>query len=286
MRTIVGNILLVVVAAPSVAAAQAPALMPVQGFLTQTSGTPVTGETSITFALYAEEAGGTPLFTETQTVLVEEGYFTAYVGDVATLDLATFRDNGTVYLGIQVGGDPEMSPRLQLATVPFAAVAQHVAAGGVDRAALASDALAASGTRGLSGSANGTTVVQMATFEVVAPGPGTLTVMVSGSAFVDCDATSGTSRICSTAAMGICDTTASSASCGGSFRSIWHEDPDDATTLNMEHHVTLVRAVPAAAAGPVRLYLNGRGPAAGSTLLMSADVVVVYTPGDALAINP
>lgn len=110
---------------PVSVSAQVPALMPVQGYLTDSAGVAVDGETSITFALYSVDMAGTPLFTETQTVLVEDGFFTAYIGDVGTLDLTVFRDNAAVYLGIQVGGDPEMTPRLQMATVPYAAVAQH-----------------------------------------------------------------------------------------------------------------------------------------------------------------
>lgn len=115
---------------PAMASAQAPALMPVQGYLTDDAGAPIDGSTSMTFSLYDVATSGTALYTETQDVLVEDGYFTAYVGDVTTLDLATFRDNGTIYVGIAIGSDGELSPRTLLGSVPYAGYAEY--AGAVD----------------------------------------------------------------------------------------------------------------------------------------------------------
>ena len=80
-------------AAP-VAHAAAPQLVPVQGVLTDTMGAPIDTTVTAVFSIYTTEVGGTALWTETQSVLVEDGLFTAYLGDVTTLDLVTFRDNG------------------------------------------------------------------------------------------------------------------------------------------------------------------------------------------------
>ena len=109
----------------AVAAAQAPARVPLQGYLTNTAGMPVDGDVDITLALYDVATGGTAVHTETQTITVSAGEMTAYIGDGAALDLTLFRDSAALYLGIAVGADPEMSPRPALGTVPFAAYAEY-----------------------------------------------------------------------------------------------------------------------------------------------------------------
>jgi hypothetical protein len=114
------------VAAP-VARAAAPQLVPVQGVLTDSAGTPIDTSVTTVFSIYASEVGGTALWTETQDVLVEDGLFTAYLGDVTALDLATFRDNGDLWLGVQVGSDAEM-PRMYLGSGPFAGYAEYCGA--------------------------------------------------------------------------------------------------------------------------------------------------------------
>ncbi|MBI5500286.1 MAG: hypothetical protein HY907_08590 [Deltaproteobacteria bacterium] len=110
------------VAAP--AAADAPAYMPVQGVLADAGGTPVNGDVAIRFGLYTADLGGTEVWNETQTVTVDQGFFTAYLGDVTVLNLAVFRDNNGLWLGVRVGSDAEMS-RFQVATTGYAAYAQY-----------------------------------------------------------------------------------------------------------------------------------------------------------------
>jgi hypothetical protein len=116
-----------VCASISQARADAPGYLPIQGYLSDAQGKAVDGSVSITFSLYDAETDGTKLFEETQPVVnVENGYFTAYLGEKATLDLDLFRDRPIVFVGILVSGDSEeLSPRLQLATVPYAAYSQH-----------------------------------------------------------------------------------------------------------------------------------------------------------------
>ncbi len=75
------------------AAAQAPAYLPVQGVLANADGTPVDGDTTIRFALYSADIGGSGLWNETQTVPVDQGFFTVYLGDTSPLDLVLFREN-------------------------------------------------------------------------------------------------------------------------------------------------------------------------------------------------
>lgn len=111
--------------AATTARAQVPDMLPVQGVLTDDVGTPLDGDQTIQFRIYDVETGGTALFDETQVVAIDDGNFTAYLGQIQSLDLSALR--GNIYLGVKVGSDPEMTPRLQFGTVPFAAYAQECA---------------------------------------------------------------------------------------------------------------------------------------------------------------
>jgi hypothetical protein len=70
------------------------------------------------FSIYAQ-AGGTALWSESKSVQVTDGYFATLLGDTAPLNLNIF--NGQVLLiGVQVGFDPEATPRQRLAYAPYA----------------------------------------------------------------------------------------------------------------------------------------------------------------------
>jgi hypothetical protein len=124
MRKILFAITATVLATAGTARADAPAYLPIQGILADAEGVPVDGDVEVRFGLYTADMGGTALWTETQTVSVEDGLFGAYLGDITPIDLALFRDNGTIYLGLAVETDAEM-PRFQIATTGFAAFAQY-----------------------------------------------------------------------------------------------------------------------------------------------------------------
>lgn len=111
---------LAVLATSSFAFAQGvPAVVPLQGVLNAADGTPVDGDTPVTFAFY--DGSGTSLWTETYSVSVDNGFFSVGLGaGTNALDLAIFRDNSEIELGIKVGSDAEMSPRMQVGSVPFA----------------------------------------------------------------------------------------------------------------------------------------------------------------------
>ncbi len=92
-----------------------------QGRLQNASGQPVANGTySVVFSIYNVSSGGSALWTETQNVSVESGGFSAYLGSVTPLTLPFNED---YYLGIKVGSDPEMTPRLKLAIVGTSAFA-------------------------------------------------------------------------------------------------------------------------------------------------------------------
>ncbi len=110
---------------PTLAMAQAPAWMPVQAYLADAEGSPLTGEHDIILTLYGTDVGGQALFAETQTVLLEDGLATLFLGSNQPLDLSLFANNSELFLGIAVDEDPEMTPRFPLGTVPFAAFAEQ-----------------------------------------------------------------------------------------------------------------------------------------------------------------
>ncbi len=98
-----------------------------QGRLMDALNTPVNGAQELTFSLYTEETGGTAFWTETQTVLLTEGFYSVTLGQGQSLDLAQFSGE-TLFLGVTVGGE-ELTPRLAMQSVPYAiksGVAQNV----------------------------------------------------------------------------------------------------------------------------------------------------------------
>ncbi|MBN2761573.1 MAG: hypothetical protein JXR41_00670 [Bacteroidales bacterium] len=101
--------------------AQAPQLVNYQALLTdQTTGLPVAdGEYTVTFSIYDMATGGIPLWAETQTVQITNGVYSVILGNVNPVDAALFSGSER-YLGITVGADPEMTPRKQIVSVPYA----------------------------------------------------------------------------------------------------------------------------------------------------------------------
>jgi hypothetical protein len=107
--------------------AQVPQMINYQGKLTTPAGAPVTDTLQIVFTIYADEAGTTPLWTETQpNVEILKGVFNVLLGSVNPISFSVF-DGSTRYLGMQVGGDPEITPRKPMVSVAYA---MRVGAGG------------------------------------------------------------------------------------------------------------------------------------------------------------
>ena len=104
------------------AAAAVPETMSYQGVLRDAAGDPVPdGDYSITFTVYDAPMDGTALWTETQAVSVEDGVLSAVLGSVTPIALAF---DAPYWLGVSVDGDPELSPRVELTSAPYARRAQ------------------------------------------------------------------------------------------------------------------------------------------------------------------
>jgi hypothetical protein len=116
---------LALVAAPaSRAADDVPRTMAFQGRLVRADGTPESAPQDLTFSLYAASTGGSPLWQERHpSVSVTNGYYAVVLGSALPLryELA---QGSQLYLGVALTGQSELSPRLQLASVPFALRAQ------------------------------------------------------------------------------------------------------------------------------------------------------------------
>jgi len=109
------------------AAAPVPATLTQQGrILDATTGDPVSSKVQIVFNVYADAKGGTALWTETQSITLDDGYFSAQLGSVTTIPDGVF-DGSVRYLGVTVGTDAEMTPREALTSVPYAFIAGNAA---------------------------------------------------------------------------------------------------------------------------------------------------------------
>ncbi len=95
-----------------------------QGRLLNMDGTSATGTINMTSSVYANAAGGTALWTETQSVTLDDGYFTVQLGSMAAFPVSLW--DGTRYIGVQIDKDSEMMPRAAISSVPYALVANEV----------------------------------------------------------------------------------------------------------------------------------------------------------------
>lgn len=100
--------------------AQVPSLINYQGYLTDPgTNEPITDSKSMTFSIYSVSSGGTALWTETQMVTIEDGYFSILLGSTTPVSYSVFT-GGDLYLGVTVDTDAEMTPRKRIVSVGYA----------------------------------------------------------------------------------------------------------------------------------------------------------------------
>src|SRR6056297_1551134 len=81
-----------------------------QGKLTASTSVPVAdGAYSMQFRLYTAASGGSNIWSETQDVTVTSGLFSVMLGSSTSLSGVDF--NQTLYLGVNIESDGEMTPR-------------------------------------------------------------------------------------------------------------------------------------------------------------------------------
>ena len=99
-----------------------PRLIRFSGVATDAQGQPMNGLVRITFSLYKDQSGGSPLWSETQNLPSDTGgHYMVHLGAVTTDGLPTelFVSGEARWLGVQVEGQKER-PRVLLLSVPYA----------------------------------------------------------------------------------------------------------------------------------------------------------------------
>ncbi|HQI48967.1 MAG TPA: hypothetical protein PLN61_09935, partial [bacterium] len=124
------GMLLVMVTVPT-GFAQIPRLISYQGRLTDANGRAISDTTTFTFTFYRCAATSTPLWSESQQVLVQDGIFNVSLGQIVPLELSF---DEPYCLGITVNGGLEMQPLIPLNAVAYSMrslYADSLAAGAV-----------------------------------------------------------------------------------------------------------------------------------------------------------
>src|SRR5579862_9322876 len=106
----------------SAASAAVPTLVNFSGTLTGVNGKPLTGIVGVTFYLYKDEQGGSPLWLETQNVQPDRnGHYTVMLGSTHSTGLPSdiFVAGEARWLSVQPQGQKEL-PRVMLLSVPYA----------------------------------------------------------------------------------------------------------------------------------------------------------------------
>jgi hypothetical protein len=101
-----------------------PPLVNFSGALTDVNGKPLSGTVGVTFLLYKEAQGGSPLWLETQNVQPDKaGHYTVMLGSTSSTGLPSdiFVAGEAHWLGVQVQGQQqEEQPRVLLVSAPYA----------------------------------------------------------------------------------------------------------------------------------------------------------------------
>src|SRR5215469_11215263 len=99
-----------------------PTLVNYSGRALDVAGKPVTGIAGITFSVYKDQSGGSPLWFETQNVTTDSrGNYTVQLGSTMPegLPLYLFTSGEARWLGVRINGGEEL-PRILFLSVPYA----------------------------------------------------------------------------------------------------------------------------------------------------------------------
>jgi len=160
MKTIYIPLLLVLLV-PSLLA-QIPHIISYQGVLTDNAGNPKPdGDYNFTFSLYKTGTGGDAIWSESKTLNVSKGLFSTSLGS-QTPFADTVKFDNPYWLGIKVGTDPELSPRIALTSSGYSlssGTALDVADGKVVKSLNnLKDAVTLEGSGGTTINTNGSTI--------------------------------------------------------------------------------------------------------------------------------
>src|SRR5689334_812562 len=129
MRRTIYKCMLAAVLAATLGTTQAYAGVPPtithQGRLFDQNGAPVAGTITVQFAFYEDAASNVAIWGESHDVTFDDGYFSVELGSTLPFDTKIF-DGSVRYLGITVGADKEMTPRMAVGSVPYALLAGDI----------------------------------------------------------------------------------------------------------------------------------------------------------------
>ncbi|MDZ7270301.1 MAG: tail fiber domain-containing protein [candidate division KSB1 bacterium] len=157
----------------STAWGQVPQTISYQGVLTDASGAAVAdGNYNLSFALYDVANDGTPLWSETQSVAVSKGIFSAILGRVNPLALPFDRP---YWLGVTVNGGSELIPRIEVTSSAYSLNARTVADSAVTATKIANGVV----VRSINGLTEDVTLAEGANITITPAGK-TLTIAAAG----------------------------------------------------------------------------------------------------------
>jgi len=120
MRNVASLLVLCTFLFVAVSVQAVPNLINYQGVLTDSGGTPLNQDVSITFRLFDAATAGTAAWSETQTVTVSNGVYSVQLGQSTPLAGVDFTVD--YWLEVEVGGEI-LTPRQALTSVPYAMTA-------------------------------------------------------------------------------------------------------------------------------------------------------------------
>ena len=133
----------VIGAAIQPANAQVPESFVQQGRLVDEGGEALSGSVEMTFTIYDAQSGGAVLWQDKVDVELDpQGFYSVALGGQDNPIDPNVLQSGATWLGVSIDGSSELTPRMQLHSVPYAQIcgqAQSVADGAVTSASLASD---------------------------------------------------------------------------------------------------------------------------------------------------
>ena len=98
---------------------QIPKTISYQGILTDTTGNhKPDGDYSFTFSFYESNSRGNALWSESKTLIVANGLFSTLLGDQTPFS-PNIKFDKPYWLGIKIGNDPELIPRVSLSTAGY-----------------------------------------------------------------------------------------------------------------------------------------------------------------------
>ncbi|MFO0762790.1 MAG: hypothetical protein U0359_40510 [Byssovorax sp.] len=129
-RSIARNLVALVVASgltlvAAGASAGVPGTLIQQGRLYDANDAPINATEPVTFAIFTSVNGLTQVWSETQQVTFDDGYFSVELASVTPFSAGVF-DGSERYLEITVGNGSPLSPRAPIGSVPYAMVAGDV----------------------------------------------------------------------------------------------------------------------------------------------------------------